>query len=290
MNFQSHIYRFFWSVIALIVIIAGCEPQPQAQKPLPIRLETEPTTKALFILKARAEKAVPLKAIGQCLLEYWIEGKSHKENFPVKLWVNPPLEIYLQGDMAFDPQGIVAGSNGREFWLWIKPKEVSSYWWGRWSPESRLEKLMISPRQVLEALGMVEVGSVKDWSVADKGSISVLIKRDKQGKTVKKIYIHDRRDYLIRRIVYFNENGQVAVIAQLDEYKQVLKDFFVPTAIVISKLAEVGGEGSARIKLRSIKTIKFNDEQRRRLFSRPPPRGFKNIYQLIDGNIIKQPQ
>ena len=79
----------------------------------------------------------------------------------------PPVEIYMQGDVAFDPKGIVLGSNEEEFWLAVRLKEVSGYWWGRWSEESRPEKLMISPRLVLEALGVAAVGDDRELVVVE---------------------------------------------------------------------------------------------------------------------------
>lgn len=244
------------------------------------------------MLRLRLENTVPLKANGQCLLQYYAEDKKpKKENFPVRLWVNPPVEIYMQGDVAFDPKGIVLGSNEDEFWLAIKLKEISCYWWGRWSEESCPEKLMISPRLVLEALGIVVVGDIESWSLSNEGVFDVLTKQEGSTETKKKIHINTC-DYLVRRIKYFDDDGQAVAVTELDRYKEISEDFFVPSAIkIINRAAEGTGDCvSITLNLKSIKPAGFTEKQRDRLFSRPEPRRFKNIYKIVGGNIIEQAQ
>ncbi|MGA1980572.1 MAG: hypothetical protein ABSG99_08465, partial [Sedimentisphaerales bacterium] len=182
---------------------------------------------SLSSLRLQSENAVPLKADGQCLLQYYAEDrKPKKENFPVKLWVNPPVEIYMQGDVAFDPKGIVLGSNEDEFWLAVKLKGVSSYWWGQWSERSYPERLMISPRLVLEALGAAVVEDEENWSLSKDRAFDVLTKQE-DGIEIKKIYI-STCDYLVRKIEYFGDDGKASIVMELDKYKEISKNFFVP--------------------------------------------------------------
>lgn len=253
---------------------------------------------SLSLLRVQLENAVPLKADGQCLLQYYTEkGKLKKENFPVKLWVNPapaagagmnpPAEIYMQGDIAFDPKGIVLGSNKEEFWLAVRLKEISGYWWGRWSGREYPEKLMISPRLVLEALGAAAVGDEEGWSLSNEGAFDVLTKQE-GGIETKKIYINNC-DYLVRRIEYY-DGGRVAVIVELDKYKEISKNFFVPRIVKIVNRAGGSKGDSVQITLGSVKPVKFTDKQRERLFVRPQEQGFKQIYKIVDGKIIEQPK
>ncbi|MBE3143292.1 MAG: hypothetical protein IMZ61_05125, partial [Planctomycetes bacterium] len=111
-----------FALLLLVLFFAGCAVQPIRHCPGKTTAD-----EAIAVLKSRREKITSIRATGQCLLRYHVEGKVRKENFPVKLWVNPPYEIYLQGDVAFDATGLVFGSNADEFWFWLKPKEVSSY-------------------------------------------------------------------------------------------------------------------------------------------------------------------
>ena len=116
MDYQKCNIRLFAGFVAAILIFSGCAAQ--IQKPVRVCPGKESIAESLSSLRLRLENAVPLKANGQCLLQYYAEDrKPKKENFPVKLWVNPPVEIYMQGDVAFDPKGIVLGSNEDEFWL-----------------------------------------------------------------------------------------------------------------------------------------------------------------------------
>jgi hypothetical protein len=286
-DYQQYNHRLFAGFVAAILIFAGCAPQ--IQKPVRVCPGKESIAESLSLLRLRLENTVPLKANGQCLLQYYAEGKKpEKENFPVKLWVNPPVELYMQGDVAFDPKGIVLGSNEDEFWLAIKLKEISCYWWGRWSERSYPEKLMISPRLVLEALGVMAAGDEENWSLSNEGAFDILTKQEGSIKT-KKIYINTC-DYLVRRIEYFDNEGRAAIIMELDKYKKVSGDFFVPGTIKIINCTDGSEENSAQITLSSVKSTNFTDNQRRRLFVRPQPQGFKHIYKIVDGNVIEQPQ
>jgi hypothetical protein len=246
---------------------------------------------SLSLLKAQSENAVPLKADGQCLLQYYNEDKKlKKENFPVKLWVNPPVEIYMQGDVAFDPKGIILGSNKDEFWLAVRLKEISGYWWGRWSEKNYPEKLMISPRLVLEALEALVVEDEGSWSLSKEGGFDVLTKRE-NGTEVKKIYINTC-DYLVRKIEYLGgDDGKVIIVMELDKYSEMSKNFFVPGVIkIVNRASGSNKEDSVQITLSSVKPANFTDKQRERLFIRPQAQGFKQIYEIIDGKIVEQPK
>jgi hypothetical protein len=272
------------------MILAGCEAQ--LKRP-PVCPGKSSVSEALSALKLQAQNIVPFKANGQCLLEYYVEGKKHKENFPVKLWVNPPVEVYLQGDIAFNPRGLVLGSNEHEFWLSIRPEDISSYWWGLWSEGGYNEKLMISPQIVLEALGIAAVGSdesgEKDWSLSKEKGFDFLTQSSNEGRPVKKLYISSC-DYLVRRIEYFYTNNEVTVAAELEKYKEVLEGVFVPASVNITTRAGVNRGDSVKITFDSIKKAEFPEKLRNRIFTRPDPQGFKHIYKVVNGRIIEQPQ
>jgi hypothetical protein len=232
-----------------------------------------------------------LRANGHCLLEYYVEGKRHKENFPLKLWMNPPVEVYLQGDIAFNPRGLVLGSNEREFWLSIKPQEISSYWWGLWSEGGYNEKLVISPKIMLEALGIIALdgneSDKKNWSLSNEGGFDVLTQHSDEGQPVKKLYISNC-DYLVRRIEYFYANNELTVTAELKDYREVLKGIFVPASVKITRRADVNGGDSVKITLDSIKKAEFPEKLRARIFIRPDPQGFKHVYKVVNGRIVEQ--
>lgn len=290
MNHKHH-HLLFSYFAAAVLIFAGCAPQQL--KPMPACPGKESAAEAILVLGSRAKDMVPLKANGQCLLEYYVEGKKHKENFPVKLWVNPPVEVYLQGDIAFNPRGLVLGSNEREFWLSIRPQDISSYWWGLWSEGGYNEKLVISPQIVIEALGIAVVGGdesgEKDWSLSKENGFDVLTQSSDEGRPVKKLYISSC-DYLVRRIEYFYTNNEVTVAAELEKYKEVLEGVFVPASVKITTRGGVNRGDSVKITFDSIKKAEFPEKLRNRIFTRPDPQGFKHIYKVVNGRIVEQPQ
>jgi hypothetical protein len=141
---------------------------------------------------------------------------------------------------------------------------------------------------MLEAIGIARIGGEENWSLSSEGAFDVLTKRNEQATIVKKIYIN-RRDYLIRKIEYFDDNGKASVITELNKYKKSLDGFFVPTSVKIINCID-GEEESAQITLGSIKSMNFTDKLRWRLFIRPQPQGFKHIYKIVDDRIIEQLQ
>lgn len=290
MDCQRHNLRLYFHYAAAILFLVGCAPE--VRKPIEVCPGKGSVAEAVSALQSHWQNIVPLKANGQCLLEYYVEGKRkpHKETFSVKLWVNPPVEIYLQGDVALVPKAIVLGSNADVFWLSIRPKEISTYWWGEWSQQDSSETLMINPRTLLEALGIAAVDAEPSWSLSSEGAFDVLTKR-RQGVVIKKIYVYSC-DYLVRKIEYFDIYGQLAVVAELDKYEQVLEGFFVPASIKISERAEDNLRDSLSITLdlESIKSAEITQKQQNVLFNRPQPRGFKHVYRIAGRDWIEQRQ
>ena len=134
--------------------LAGCVQQ--VQKPATICPGKRSAEESLQTLNLRGEKAVSFRGNGQCFLKYTSEGgKRVVQNFPVQVWVNPPHEIYLQGNVAVDGRAVVMGSNDEEFWLAIRPQEISSFYCGKWDEASVVDELPVSPQIVLEAIGIM---------------------------------------------------------------------------------------------------------------------------------------
>jgi hypothetical protein len=275
-------------VFVVLFFLSGCGPQ--RREPKPVLSVQKTAAEALSILRSRSQHTGPLKANGQCLWQYYIDGKRRKENFAVKMWMNPPAEVYLQGDIAFNPRGIVLGSNASEFWLLIKP-ELSSYSWGKWSEQETSGGLMVVPKTMDEALGIVEVVDEKSWSLSKEGGLDVLIRRNDKGVIARKMYIN-RRDYLVRKIEYFDVNGNVLALAELDKYKDVTEDYFVPTVIKIIMYGEAVAEDSESItlSLKSVKPDSFDEKRRKKIFTKPKTKGYEHIYRIIDGHLVEEQQ
>lgn len=274
----------------VLFILTGCESK--IRQPTKICPGKDSVADALAALQSQSRNVGPLRANGQCRFEYHIEGKKklQRENFDVKLWVNPPVEIYLQADKALVPKAIVLGSNEKEFWLSIRPKEINTHWWGNWSEQDLSEGLVINPRTLLESIGIGELETQKDWSLSNEGPYDIISKRQ-QDVVIKKIYIYSC-DYRVRRIEFFNRDGQVVAGAELDKYTEVSDGFFVPSLIKVTTYSQETGEFSLSmtLDLSSIRPATITEPRRKILFKHTPPKGFTTVYRIVNGKWFKQDQ
>jgi len=274
----------------VMLLLAGCESG--IRQPTKICPGKDSVSDALAALRLQSQNVVPIRANGQCRFEYYVEGKEkpQHENLGVKLWVNPPVELYMQGDKPLVPKALVLGSNEKEFWLALRPKEISKYWWGNWSEQDLSEGLIINPRTLLESLGIGEVESQQDWSLSNDGPYDIISKRQ-QDAVIKKIYIYSC-DYRVRKIEFFNRDGQIVADAELDKYKEVSDGFFVPSLLKVTAYSEETGEITLSISLdlNSIKLEKMTEPKRNYLFKMPSQKGFTNIYRVVNGKWFKQAQ
>lgn len=162
---QNSKFKTLSVLVVIMLFFVGCAPQMRkSAKVCPGAASVED---ALSALKTNYKNAVSWRGNGRCI---YFNGKD-KQNFAVKIWVSPPINIYLQGDVGFDPKGIVLGSNADEFWLSIRHKDISSYWWGRWSQQNSLGLLKINPRILLEAFGLIVADSEKNWSLSNQAHL-----------------------------------------------------------------------------------------------------------------------
>ncbi|MBW7991200.1 MAG: DUF4292 domain-containing protein [Planctomycetes bacterium] len=289
MNDQHFNLRLFFCFAVGMLFFSGCVIEPP--KPLEVVPGKESVTEALTVLKARSQNAVSLLARGRCVFEYYDpeKKKRKKEKLEVVVLMKPPVEIYLQGDATLVSKAIILGSNEREFWLVMRPNEISTYWWGTWSEQNSAEGLLINPRTLFEALGFLETGADENWSLSNDGGFDVLTKQDR-GVVIKKMHVN-RRDYLVSKIEYYDSKGRALALAELKDYKEISEGFFVPTSIKIVAYNQDGGAEplGVTLNLRSIKPKEFNEKQQR-LFERPPPGKFKHILKNEGEKWIEQSQ
>ena len=275
-------------IAVVIVVLAGCTPQ--IRQPLEICPGKSSVAEALAALQSHSQNVVPMRAYGQCRFEYYVEGKKkpQRENFDLRLWVNPPVEIYLQGDKALVPKAILLGSNEQQFWLSIRPNEISTHWWGNWAEQDLSEGLVINPRTLLESLGIGEIETWQDWSLSNEGHYDIIAKRQ-EGVVIKKIYIYIC-EYLVRKIEFFDPDGQAVADAELDKYKKVSDGFSIPSLIKIKTYAQETAEAplSITLNLKSIKPAKITELRRKVLFALPTPRGFKHKYRIVNGKWFEE--
>jgi len=275
--------------VSLLILVGGCVSPPQKLQVCPGKTTA---VEALRTLAARAEHAVPLRANGQAVLTYHVPNKKRTErhNLPMEMRFRPPAEIYIQGSIAVDARAVIIGSNEEEFWLALRPKEISSYYIGQWQDVGDFEGLMMSPRVILEAVGIViEPGAELDavsWTLENKGPYDVLTRRDETGRMVKRLHVY-ACDYSVRKIEYFDPRGRVAAVAQLGDYKPV-DGFQVPTRIDIVSTGPGGLKDSIVMTISSVKATQFNELQQRGFFSPPPADRYEHVYHFEEGQWVPE--
>ena len=276
--------------LCLAILLGGCVSGPQRLDVCPGKPSAEA---ALRTLAVSAGNAVSLRANGQALLNYHVpdKEKAERHNLPMKMWFSPPADIYIQGSIAVDPRAVVIGSNEEQFWLALRPREISSYYIGAWENARDFDGLMMSPRVVLEALGIVaEPGdepNAAQWTLANEGAYDVLTRRDETGQIIKRVYVY-ACDYVTHKIEYFDRRGNVAATAELRNYELVAEGFRMPTAIRVVSVRPDGRKDSIDIDIQSTKVMELNEQQRQFLFQPPAADKFEHVYRYEESRWVPE--
>ena len=274
-------------LIFLMSVIIGCGPPPI--KPDKICPGKKTALEAFEALTAQQQQLKPLLAKGQCLARIRQGKKLRKEQFRVKLWLNPPSEVRFFGAFLFNERALDIGSNEAQFWAAMKSDELgNSFYWGRWDEQRDFGRLILSPKILMEGLGIVKLDEQDNWSFSNEGAYDVLTKTV-DGKLVKKIYIYNCL-YRVRKIEYYDEKEKPVLAVRLDDYRQAFEGCFIPCMIKVSSLSNKATQDSFEIKLNSIGSYEFGEQKRKSYFElSQKPAGFKHIYRIVDGELIEQP-
>ena len=263
-------------VVSLCVFFAGCATPPSVRPPV-ICPGKRTITEAIATLQRHRENIRPIKAGGDLRLEWYDnEKRPHQESMNINLRFYPPGRVYFRGDTLLG-EAIRLGANAEEFWILMKPKEISTYKWGRRAQaEVCLQQHWLNPQNLFEALGMVSVD--EGWSLSNQGDFDILTKTGPGGNRLKRIYV-DCCDYVAGRIEYFDGNGKLTIALELDDYTHIGDCAAVPTRISIT---HHDTNTVVNITLKNVKLFEPSPKQFAGLFSRPEPKGFEYVYRLND--------
>ncbi len=278
---------------ACLVLAAGCA----TPGPLTICPGKANVDEALQALGARAERAVPLRSRGaQCRLNYYDpdKDKQTRHRVALDLWFDPPSGLYIQGSIGVEQKAIIVGSNAEEFWLALRPKEISAYYWGRWDQAANVEGLIINPRLVLEAFGIiVRPDAAADsglWSLQNEGPYDILTLRDEAGGVREKVYVY-ACDYLVHKIEYSNPDGRVIAVMELEDYAP-LRDsgFEVPKRIRVTTMSAEEHEDSIDVRFSSWEEKELSDKAKEIYLNRDPRdmERFEHVYRYEDGQWMNE--
>ncbi|MBN1124438.1 MAG: hypothetical protein JXA82_05470 [Sedimentisphaerales bacterium] len=277
-----------WLVWApFCVAIAGCTPP---LKPLPESLDCDRLTsveEAISLFDRRRESLISLRSGGDCrILWYDEKGGKHEEKPSVKLFFCPPEKVFLVGTGLIGEMLRLA-TNEQEFYLRIKPKEVSAYWYGsRDMLRYCSETMLINPESLLEAMGLVQVDPT--WILTRDGSMDVLTKLHPDGKIAREIWI-DCALRQVRRMTYHGRTGQKLVTVELADYGIVDLKIEVPQQIEMTIHGTEQKDALVQLKLSGIKPFEPTEKQREGLFERADSGGFEHVYELTsDCQFVEQ--
>jgi hypothetical protein len=166
---------------------------------------------------------------------------------------------------------------------------MSGFYLGEWAEARTVEGLMMSPKVVLEAFGIV-VGNEPNeggWSLQNEGAFDILTRRDGAGQAVKRVHVYACDD-LVRRIEYFDNRQKIVAVAELGEYASVTESFRVPTRVRVTATGPSGRKDSIDISLSSAKPMQFNQRVRDVIFNPPDSEKFERLYVLVEGRWVRQ--
>ena len=265
----------------VVLVFSGCGRSLLVEEPERIVLGKSSIAEAGAALDEYRLQMIPISASGELVYEEFSGGRR-KESLkftPAVLRFVPDRRMYFRANNLFG-EAVRLGSNDDEFWLRMKPKEVNRYWSGSWDQLGNCrEQLLLSPKVMLEALGVVSVDS--GWVIVNQPGIDVLVKYDSAGLPLKKIYVRTS-DYLIDKIEYYGAGFSVAVEVKLSGYKKLEGRVSVPGNIMITSFDEDAVQSTMEVRFKSIKRFEPTDKQLGLLFKPVDSKGIENIYRLND--------
>ncbi len=278
--------RLLAGCVLLSWVLGGCgTSNPKPDVLCPGKTSSE---EALAAVQAHLDKVIPIWINDTyCRVSYMDEENERKSyRLPsFKIWIEPPHHIYMQGTPMGGPQGRVSmGSNQDEFWVSIKPED--SYWWGKWAEVSEAEQLHISPRIVLEALGLVDLDCEGQWELSNEGVYDILSLVNEANHITKRIFINTS-DYLPRKIEYLDADGETVVLVKLGVYKDFIDEFSMPSRIEIANYVDDKVTDNVELTIKEVQTKDYKDSFRKRYFVRQAPTGVANIYRITKEGTFK---
>jgi hypothetical protein len=272
-------------LVSVVLLSAGCQPGMETLAPCEGKVSV---ASAIGGLNARAAKMLPLKASGRCTIEYYDQdGKKRHESFPVIIRTMPPQGLYFQGNLII-PKGVVLGTNADEFWLWIKLKEVDTFWSGPMGGCVGVEStdgpaMLVPPASVLESLSYVKLDPQNPWgnSFQHSSPCDVVTVHAADGHIARRMWIYPC-DSTPRKIEYYGADGKLAVTATMGHYVNMAGEFAMPTQIEISLHRGDGRTDKLSITLNKDAMEVFEPTKRQAevLFSMPDPAGTGHIMRL----------
>jgi len=264
------------AAVSFILLLSGCPGPIKPVTPDVITRGKGDIRSAVASLEKHKAGVKPVRASGKLKYVYYKDGKKTEENPDLQLAFSPPNNLFFRA-RVLGIEVLRLGSNDQEFWFLMPPQEISEYYWGKWDQlKGCKNNLLISPRNILDALGMVTVD--QSWLLIEDKGQDVLVKLGDNGKMTRRIYI-DRSTYLPTRIEYLDDHELEKVGINLSDYRPIADGSPVPAKIDITTINI--GEVTSRIEIKLNNPTFLKPEKiGKRTFVMPTPKGFKHVKKI----------
>ena len=136
--------------------------------------------------------------------------------------------------------------------------------------------------------GSFNFDNTADWRLSNEGPFDVLTVNS-QGKIAKKIYIY-ACDYRVRKIEYFDINGNLSAVLELSNYSNFF-DGCNFARLLLLHLPNPGqkNDDTFKITLEKVSAYQFTGEKREAFFGKPENlTGYGHIYKITGNTVIEQ--
>jgi hypothetical protein len=167
---------------------------------------------------------------------------------------------------------------------------MSRYYEGRWHEVRDFDGLMLSPRIVLEAFGLLALGDsgqTDRWSLSNEGPFDILTRTDETGHATKRLYVY-ACDYRVHKIEYLDETETVIGEARLIDHEPVTESFAIPTRVEATLTQPNGLQDRMEIDLNPPKVKEFNERQRAFMFTPQGKERAEQVFRYRDGRWVRQ--
>jgi len=205
--------------------LTGCPPPPRLSPPPKLTLQ-----QAIQRLNANNAKIDHLLYKRVRFLIKFRDDKGVKRRFDMSgaIRYEKPRNLYLTATYA-GSVALRAGSNGRRYWLGVKP-QVNTLSWGYWANLGRpcTEQTILQPDKLIEALGVNTIDLSNENYIGPvllpRQDANVLLFRPSDAPLgsgaffTREIHLLRREPFLIKQIRYLDAEGRDQLIIKLDRY------------------------------------------------------------------------
>ena len=267
----------------MMTMIVGCTPSIKSEsyeKNIGIRFKN--SKEMLSFIHANSNKITPIKAVGRMrIVSRESDGKTFDESFDTSLRILLPDYLYFYANHLIIPKAVTVGMDDNEFWVWFKPKEINSFYYGNRNLKKDMSKFILDPTILLEAIGYIGIdqnSNQYEINLERDVNSDILIVKTKDGNVIKEIFINIQS----RQISKIEYKGSIEFTAKLSDYKQVKgHEFFLPGEITFY----FDDNEYTSLKFSSFNDLKIDRAKMQKVSQKPSTyKNAENIYWLDENS------